>query len=296
MNYVVTGSLGHIGKPLAMRLIDAGHAVRIVSHNRERRPQIESLGAEAAIGSVEDAGFLTEAFRGADGLFTMAPPDFTGGGWKEQIARIGRNFAHAIGASGVRHVVNLSSIGAHLHTGCGPVNGLHQVELALDALHGVNVRHLRAAYFYTNFINSIPSIKSEGVISANFGPDTLMVLAHPEDIADEAARELQHPSFLGKGFRYIASDEQRTGEIAAILGRAISKPGLRWVDRTDKEVYGEMLRLGLPEELAKNYTEMGTAIRSGEMMAHYFGHRPVLAGWRRFESFAEEFAAAYAGT
>ena len=294
MNYIVTGSLGHIGKPLASLLLEAGHSVTIVSSNPERRSSIEALGAAAAIGSVEDTPFLTRTFKGADGVFTMVPPNYTGGDWKEHIAQVGRNYAHAIEASEVAHVVNLSSIGAHLHTGCGPVNGLHLVEYALNSLHNVNVRHLRAAYFYSNFINSIPGIKSAGALSGNFGNNTLMVLVHPLDIADEAARELQNPSFLGKGFRYIASDEITTNSIATILGKSISKPDLRWIDRPDREYYEELLRLGLPEELAKNYTEMGTAIRSGEMMSHYFEHRPVLAGWRRFDSFAPEFATAYA--
>ena len=296
MNCIVTGSLGHIGKPLASLLIDAGHSVTIVSSNPEREAQIEAMGATAAIGSVEDTSFLTSTFRGADALFTMVPPNYTGGDWKEQIARIGRNYARAIEESGVSHVVNLSSVGAHLHEGCGPVSGLHLVENALNAVHGLNVRHLRAAYFYTNFLNSIPGIRNTGVLSGNFGNNTLIVLVHPLDIADHAAKELLDPSFLGRGFSYIASDEQTTDDIAKILGKAISRPDLHWVDRTDRETFDEMLRFGLPEELAKNYTEMGSAIHSGEMMAHYFEHRPVLAGWRRFESFAPEFAAAYAGS
>ncbi|NTU68456.1 MAG: NAD(P)H-binding protein [Chlorobiaceae bacterium] len=296
MNYIVTGSLGHVGKPLASLLLDAGHSVTIVSNDPEKKAKIEAMGATPALGSVEDIAFLTKTFKGADGVFTLVPPNYTGGDWKGHIAQIGRNYADAVVASGVRHVVNLSSIGAHLHTGCGPVNGLHLVEFALNALDGVNVRHLRAAYFYTNFINSIPGIRQTDALSGNFGKKTKLALVHPLDIADEAARELQNPSFLGRGFRYIASDERTTDDIATILGKAISRPGLQWIDRTDEESCAEMLRLGLPDELAKNYTEMGSAIRSGEMMAHYFSHRPVLAGWRRLETFAPDFAAAWASS
>jgi uncharacterized protein YbjT (DUF2867 family) len=293
MNYIITGSLGHVGRPLAAQLIKAGHSVTVVSSNPERKARIESMGAEPAIGTVEDVGFLTGIFKGADALFTMVPPNYTGSDWKEYIARIGRNYAEAITSSGVRHVVNLSSIGAHMHEKCGPVSGLHLVEHTLNAIHGVHVRHLRAGFFYTNFLNSIGMIRSQGVMGGNYGEKTLMVLVHPSDIADEAAKELQDTTALGRGFRYIASDEKTTDEIATILGKAIGKPELRWVDRSDKETYEGMVQAGMPDETARNYTEMGAAMRSGEMEEHYFSNRPVMAGWRRFEAFATEFAAAY---
>jgi uncharacterized protein YbjT (DUF2867 family) len=295
MRFVITGSLGHVGKPLAAQLRDAGHAVTVVSSNADRTSAIESIGANAAIGSVEDARFLAEVFRGADGLFTMVPPHFGGHDWKSHIGGVGRTYLKAILASGVKYVVNLSSIGAHMRDGCGPVSGLYRVEQALNELPGVNVRHLRAGFFYTNFLNSVALIRHQGIISGNYGKHARMVLVHPTDIADAAAKELQGRFFLGKGYSYVASDELTTDQIASILGKAIGKPELGWVDQPDKESFGGMVMAGLSEDVARNYVEMGTAIRSGDMWSDYDSHRPVLAGWRRFESFAnEEFASAYA--
>ena len=293
MHFVITGSLGHIGNPLATQLSNEGHAVTVISSNAARKEDIEAIGATAAIGSVEDAVFLTDAFRGADAVFTMVPPKYNGGDWKEWIAGIGRNYVEAITASGVTQVINLSSIGAHMIENCGPVSGLSQVELAMDAMVGVNVRHLRAGYFYTNFLNSVGHIKHQGIITGNYMADLNMVLVHPADIADIAARALKDESYLGRGFSYIASDEKTPAEIVAMIGKAIDKPQLSWVERTDKEEFDDLLAIGLPEETARNYTEMGTAMRSGEMNADYFRSRPVMAGWRTFESFLPDFTAAY---
>jgi uncharacterized protein YbjT (DUF2867 family) len=293
MHYVITGSLGHIGKPLATQLVKDRHSVTVISSKVERTKEIEEIGARAAIGSLTDPGFLSKTFKGADGVYTMVPPYFAVNDWKGFIGSIGKNYVIAIKASGVKHVVNLSSIGAHMRDGCGPVSGLYRVEQALNELHGVNVRHLRAGYFYTNFLNSISSIKHQNIMSGNYGENALMVLVHPEDIVDEAVRELEEPTFLGRGFRYIVSDEKTTNEIATILGTAIGKPDLKWADLTDQEMFDGMIRSGMPEEIVRNYVEMGAAIRSGDMTSDYEDHRPVLAGWRSIDKFVPDFVAAY---
>jgi uncharacterized protein YbjT (DUF2867 family) len=296
MKYVITGSLGHIGKPLAIQLTEAGHTVTVITSHPERSGEIESLGAVAAIGTVEDARFLSDTFKGADAVYTMVPPNYGGNDWKGFIGGIGKAYVKAIMTSGVTHVVNLSSIGAHMPSGCGPVSGLYRVEQAMNALPGVHVHHLRAGYFYTNFLNSIGMIRQHGIMGGNFGQNTLIVLVHPTDIADAAASKLQDPSFTGKGFRYIASDEKHTDEIASILGQAIGKPELKWVDRSDQEMLDGMISSGMSAEIARNYTEMGAALRSGEMSSDYEANRPILSGWRRFETFAPEFATAWSAS
>ena len=78
-----------------------------------------------------------------------------------------------------------------------------------------------------------------------------------------------------------------------MIGKATERFDLKWVERTDKEEFDDLVALGLPEETARNYTEMGAAMRSGEMNADYFRNRPVMAGWRTFESFLPDFTAAY---
>jgi len=294
MKYVVTGSLGNVSKPLAEKLLAAGHDVTIVSSKSEKAAQFEAMGAEAAIGSVEDIGFLTEAFSDADAVYTMVPPNFGAGNWKQYIAGIGQNYATAIKSSGVKNVVNLSSMGAHMPEGCGPVSGLYFVEKALDALEGVNVKHLRPGFFYTNFLGQIGMIKNMGIMGGNYGENATLVIVHPEDIADVAAEEMQNLSFKGKSIHYIASDEKTTHEVAAILGNAIGKPEIPWVNFKDEDTLGGMLQAGIPEEIAKNYTEMGVAMRNGEMDSDYQKNKPAEFGKSNLEVWSRVFAAVYA--
>ena len=59
MNIVVTGSLGHISKPLTKDLLQKGHSVTVISSKPERQKDIEAIGAKAAIGTMEDVHFLS---------------------------------------------------------------------------------------------------------------------------------------------------------------------------------------------------------------------------------------------
>lgn len=292
MKYVITGSLGHISKPLTETLVKAGHQVTVISSSTDRIPSIEALGAHAAIGNITDEQFLANTFRGADAVYTMIPPTWNAADWKAYIHNTGKIYAQAIKDSGVKKVVNLSSLGAHMPDGCGPVSGLHHAENELNKLDGVTITHLRPGFFYYNLLANIGMIKGMGIIGGNYGEGATLVLAHPNDIAAAAAEELQSTSAAGHSIRYIASDERSTADIAKVLGTAIGKPELPWINFKDEDTYNGMLQAGLTEEVAKNYTEMGNAVATGQMASDYKNHKPALSP-TRLEDFAKEFAAAY---
>ena len=81
-------------------------------------------------------------------------------------------------------------------------------------------------------------------------------------------------------------------DVAKALGTAVGKPTLPWVEFSDEEAFSGMVGAGLPEEIAKNYVEMGDAIRSKKLFVDYYKNRPVL-GSIKLEDFARDFAAAY---
>jgi uncharacterized protein YbjT (DUF2867 family) len=295
MKYVLTGSLGNITRPLAEKLIAAGHDVTIISSSEERSAGIIKLGAKPAIGNLEDSGFLTATFAGADAVYTMVPPKWDAADWKRYIAETGKNIADAVKNAGIKKVVNLSSVGAHMPTACGPVSGLHFVELAFNALPDTDVKHLRPAYFYLNMFSYIGLIKGAGILGNNYGGDTVFPMTHPNDIAAVAAAELLSLDFKGKSILYTASDERNSKEIAKVLGTAIGKADLPYVEFKDEDVEKAMVQAGLSKEVASNYAEMGRAIRTGEMAAEYKKQKPPF-GPTSLEDFAKEFAEAFANS
>jgi len=294
MNYVITGSLGNIGLPITKALLKAGHDVTVITSKQQNVAAIEALGAKAAVGSVEDVDFLTKTFAGANAVYTMVPPNFGATEWKKWIGSIGKNYADAIKANGIKYVVNLSSVGAHRDDGVGPVSGLHLAEEALNTLTDVNIKHLRPSYFYQNLFSNIGLIKHAGIIGSNFNvTDSKFALVDPSDIAAVAIEALLQLNFTGHTVHYIASDEVSTSTIANEIGKAIGKPELAWIPFTNEQAYDGMKQAGLPEEITKNYVEMGEAVNSGIMYEDYWKNHPSTLGKTKLADFVKVFAAAY---
>lgn len=292
MKFTITGSLGNIGKPLATQLASSGHEVTVISSDADKKEAIEKLGAIAKIGSVLDTEFLKNAFKGADAVFVMTPPNLGGSNVIANTVEAGKALAQAISESGVKRVVMLSSIGADLTHGTGPIAGLHQIEKLYGKLENIALTIVRAGFFYTNLYNDIPMIKNVGILGSNY-PETLEIpFVHPNDIAIAVAEELQKNSAV-KNIRYVISDIRTPREFTKILGNAINKPELPWIEFSDEQALSGMIDAGLPEEIAKLYTEMGAGLRTEIIVQDFRKNGSPIKGKTKFEDFANEFSLAF---
>ena len=297
MKIIVTGSLGHIGKPLTEELVLKGHTVTVISSNPERRSAIEALGAKAAIGTMEDADFLSATFTGADAVYVME----TMGGNSyfdpnldiiAAINKIGNSYKRAIEQSGVKRVVHLSSIGAHTDKGNGLLAFHYNVENILKSLPtDVAITFMRPVGFYYNLLGFINNIKTQGVIATNYGGDSKKPWVSPLDIAAAIAEELVTP-FEGRKVRYVASDEISCNELASLLGAAIGQPDLKWVVISDEQMLQGMLAAGMNPKIAAGMVEMNSSTNTGDLYEDYYRNRPTL-GKVKLKEFAKEFAAVY---
>lgn len=289
MKITISGSLGNIGKPLAAKLISSGHKVTVISSSADRIEAIERLGAKAAIGSVNDAEFLKKAFADADAVFAMTPPNMGGSNVIANTTAAGKAFAEAIKETAVKRVVMLSSIGAEFPDGTGPIVGIHNIEKIYETLENISVTFLRAGNFYINLYNDIPMIKGAGIIGSNYPSTVAIPFSHPQDIAAAAAEELEKTA-LGKNVRYIISDVRTPGDVAQVLGQAIGRTDLPWIEFTDQQALEGMKQAGLPQEIAELYVEMGSSVRSGKLSEDFLNSRAAVDGKIKLEDFAKEFA------
>jgi uncharacterized protein YbjT (DUF2867 family) len=293
MKIIVTGSLGHISKPLTKELAGKGHQVSVVSSKPDKQEAIEAIsGARAAIGSVQDAGFLARTFEGADAVYTMVPPisyfdphiDAVG-----YFSSIGNTYAEAIRLAGVKRVVNLSSWGAHFSKGNGGIAGAYYLEQILNNLpEEVSITHIRPTSFYYNLYSFIPTIKSAGMIVANYGSSDATVLVAPEDIAAAVAGVLENP-VPGRHIQYVASDELTCQEVARILGEAIGIPDLQWIVVPGEQVQSLLEAAGMPARLV----ELQAGHHQGIIAEDYYRNRPATLGKIKTADFAKDFAAAF---
>ena len=125
MKVTVTGSLGNIGRVLIEKLVANGHEVKVISSSAERIKEIEKLNAVPLIGSVEDYEFVKTSFQGSDAVYLMIPPSMTAADEdqeKQYVKTVGEQYAKAVSENGIRYVINLSSIGAHIPNGLGAEN------------------------------------------------------------------------------------------------------------------------------------------------------------------------------
>ncbi len=292
MKLVITGSLGHISKPLAKELIQKGHSVTVISSNPAKQKDIEALGAIAAIGSLEDVDFITTTFTGADAVYCMVPPnnyfDHNLDLW-EYYQRLGRNYAKAIEKSGVKRVVNLSTIGAHLDKGSGILLGARDLAIILDGLSSdVSITHMRPVAFYYNLYGYMDMIKRENIIATNYGGNKVPWVS-PVDIAAAVAEEITTP-FTGRKIRYVASEELTGSEVASILGAAIGKPDMKWVVIPDEQMLNGLVTAGMNPEIAAGLVEMYRSLQSGLLSEDYYRNRPAAMGKVKMKDFAKEFA------
>jgi len=77
--YAVMGATGHIGQVLTEKLLEKGHAVRALGRDEKKLSALKDKGAETLSPAFDDAKGLADAFKGADGVFLMIPPQLRGG-------------------------------------------------------------------------------------------------------------------------------------------------------------------------------------------------------------------------
>lgn len=296
MKVIVTGSLGNIGKPLTTELVQKGHTVTVISSNPEKQKDIEDLGAIAAIGTLEDVEFLVSTFNGVDAVYCMVPPNDYFNHSLDLIAyyrRVGNNYAQAVQQSGVKRVVNLSTIGAHLEKGSGILFGAHNVEKILNELSSdVAITHIRPTSFYYNLYAYVDTIKNQGVIAANYGADKIIPWVSPIDIAAVIAEEIVTP-LVGRKVRYVASEELTGNETASILGAAIGNPDLKWRIITNEQMLSGLEGAGMNPQIAAGLVEMYASLYSGLLAEDYYRNKPTVMGKVKLKEFAKEFAAAF---
>jgi uncharacterized protein YbjT (DUF2867 family) len=291
--YVILGASGNTGSIIADTLLLRRKKVRVVGRDAERLQRFVRKGAEAFMADVNDAAALTKAFSGARAAYLLLPPITS----REDQERESDAIAKAVTESGLRYAVHLSSYGAQVPEGTGPVTGLHSSEQKLNAISGLNVLHLRAAYFMENNLAAVGMIQGMGIFGHALLPDLKLPMAATRDVGDYAARRLFDLDFSGKRTCELLGERDLSmTEATAVIARGIGKPDLRYVQFPYDQVQQVLEQMGMTPKKAAVYIEMFTAINTGVLVPQEPRSRENTTP-TSFETFVQDvFAPAYHGT
>ncbi len=225
--------------------------------------------AEVAVGQLDDAAFLAGALKGAEGFFALLPPDFTPPDMYARQMKTSDAIAGAVKQAAVPHVVLLSSLGADLEQGTGPIRGLHYLETQLRSTQ-TQLTAVRAGLLQENLANSVGAAKGQGIFPNFSGSlDYPVPMNASKDIGKVAAQALLQPA--GKhevidleGPAYSVRDQ------ATKLGQAMGKE-LKIVDIPPAQHVGAMTQAGMPPHAAEKFAEMYAAFAAGKIRLSVIG-------------------------
>ncbi|HEY4741125.1 MAG TPA: NmrA family NAD(P)-binding protein [Candidatus Acidoferrales bacterium] len=261
---VVTLATGRTGSAATKALRAKGEKVRVVGRDAKKLTPLEQLGAEPFVGDVEDVTSMTEAFNGASAVYLVLPEDISQRDLRAHQERVSDSYAAAIANAHVEFVVNLSSIGAQHAKNTGPIVGLHNQEQKLNRVAGLNVLHLRAAYFMENLFMSIAPLRSTGTVPGGLRADAPIPWIATKDIGEYAALRLAARNFSGSSIQELHGQRDISmNEAASIVGNAIGKPNLEYVQIPSPMLEPALLKMGLPQKTAQLIVEMWNGANVG---------------------------------
>ncbi|GIE95396.1 NmrA family NAD(P)-binding protein [Paractinoplanes rishiriensis] len=251
--YAITGVTGHVGSAAARTLRAANQPIRTVA----RDPSKGDVVADFA-----DTSALTKAFDGCDGAFVLLPtvPPFTEAAHHELSASI----ADAVRASSLRHVVLLSSWGADLPAGTGPVRWLYHLENLLRDT-GATVTAIRAPHFQEKVETVLEAATGAGVYPV-FGDsaDVPVPMVATRDIGEAVANALVSPPAASE-IVVLEAPSYTERQVADALGEQLGRP-LSVVTIPRPGWLGALTAAAVPEQLAEELVALYAADADGRLL------------------------------
>lgn len=291
--FVITGASSNTGKGIAERLLAAGKPVRAIGRTAEHLADLRARGAEVATGDLKDSKFLTRALAGATAVYSMIPPHLKAVSVRAYQNQVADAMGLAVKANGVKYVMTLSSVGAHLSSGAGIVQGLYDVEQKWNRMEGLHVLHLRPTYFMENFLGGLQRIRQTGDHGLPIKPEVTFPVVAVRDIAALGADRLAKLDWTGSSVQYVLGPRDVTPpEVTKIFGQALGKPHVPHVWVSYEDTRKMFLGFGCSEDVANAYIEFLTSVNDGRVMEPGIRDAGNTTP-TTLEEFAEECAAVY---
>lgn len=268
MKIAVTTPAGHIGSVVVSTLLDQGVNPVLIARHPEKVQDAVGRGAAVIRADHGDPEELTEATHGVDALFVCVPGSLTVTdipGWYRRFAEAATLAAQH---NEIDHVVLISSVGADLDHGNGPVAGLHLAEKILSDSAIPHLTFLRPGYFMENTLLQIPNILMTDKLFTTFPKGATFPMIATRDIGVHAARVLREAPAERKRIVELHGGEI-TGydEVAGVLSEVLERD-IEHVTMPDDQFVGALTEAGVSRELAEALVELNDAVTAGRVKHH----------------------------
>lgn len=285
MKVAVNTPTGNIGRGLSERLLNAGVELVVLARNPDKVKRLADRGATVHQGNLEDAGFVVEATKGVDLLFWLTPSNYATDDYRAYQNILGDIAAKAVKENQIPRVVDLSSVGAHLGDGTGPIAGLGDVEKKLEKTDA-HVTHLRPGFFMENYFMSAETIAAQNSVFLPIQGGVKMAMIATDDIAKAAAERILDKTWTGKSVIELVGPSEETFDSAAkTIGDALGRE-INHVTTTLDQTREAMTGMGVPAGTADLFLEMYGAFDAGKVIPESPGSAKIAS--TTFRTFAEQ--------
>jgi uncharacterized protein YbjT (DUF2867 family) len=266
MRIAISTPTGNVGRAAVGRLLETDVEVVVIHREPARLGHLEASGVYVRQGSLDNEEALTRATGGVDALLWVTPAVPTALNLRASQNQFGVAAAAAIRTNEIPRVVNLSSIGAQHDAGTGPIAGLHDVEEMLDAT-GADVLHLRAAYFFENYIPQAQVIRAMGAVMLPIAGDYALPMIAARDIGVVAAQKLLDEGWSGTSVLGLHGPEDLTFDDAAAAISTVAGRTIPHSEVDEMQARMGLSMLGMSQSVIDAMLEMYHAIETGHLVA-----------------------------
>lgn len=263
---IILGSTGQIGSYLTEEIKNDGSPFRAVIRDSKK---LKNKKIDYRIADFFNIDELKYAFEGGTTLFLLTPENQISKDIIKDTHQIVSNYCKAIKDSGIKKIVGLSSIGAHLESNTGNLMMSRILEHGIESLP-VEKIFVRPSYYFSNWLSYIDTVKKYGVLPTFFPEDLPLEMNSPLDVAKLIAKLMLDESkpLQNSIIELTGKDKYSSREVANIISRLMNKPVE--IQSIPREQWSETLRsAGFSANTASNLIDMTQSVVDNRVTPEY---------------------------
>lgn len=263
---IIVGASGQVGSILIHEIQNNGFPVRAVVRNPDK---IAGKNMETRVADVFHAEQLIQAFTGGTTVFLLTPENPASTDIIRDTQIIVENYKAAIQATGIKRVVALSCIGAHIEGQTGNILMSRILEQGLDDLDVEKV-YVRPSYYFSNWMGYLEAMEQYGVLPTFFPEDFALDMHSPIDLAKFMATVMTKQPMARHKEIYELTGLQKYNslDVANAFSMGLNKkiasqsiPPEQWMET--------LLSVGFTDNTASNLVDMTQAVIYGKIIPEY---------------------------